>query len=403
MKKNMNTTRTLDDFEGRVTLACCGLFHYGHSARALNSRLKYTHLIYSHKLPSARYANRQTNIFWKEYLIRFLMKGLSDRNAAYFFPLVHELWDIAAAASFDRCDVLSVMLHGNCRRLILKAKKTGTVVVGEAVNSHPINYNRVLADQAAVCSVKHDKKMPLQLRRLAAEIPLCDHIMVPSEYVRDSFIRYGVHYEKMSVNPFGADLSVVKNGLTNHSDKRYKDGFKCVCVAQVIPRKGIHWLIQAWIAGGFAANKNCSLRIVGRISTEMIYLAQTAPANVVFIGPANRPTVIKELQEAAVFVLPTMEEGFALSILEAMAAGCAIVTTTASGASVALTDGVNAFITQPADVTSLVTALSNLYASPDLRMKFGRLSTIAVKGGFTWEDYANRALSVYKATVDARK
>ncbi len=78
------------------------------------------------------------------------------------------------------------------------------------------------------------------------------------------------------------------------------------------------------------------------------------------------------LAEAAVFVLPSYyREGYPRSIMEAMSAGRAVITTDNPGCREAVTDGVNGFVIPTRDVDALVEAMQTLVTDPARSIRMG--------------------------------
>jgi glycosyltransferase involved in cell wall biosynthesis len=87
----------------------------------------------------------------------------------------------------------------------------------------------------------------------------------------------------------------------------------------------------------------------------------------------HRFDVADWLAAATVWLLPTESEALqpCLSVVEAMAAGCAIVTTRCRGDEGILVDGENALLARVGDVDAMAGAVSRLFADPALRQRLG--------------------------------
>jgi glycosyltransferase involved in cell wall biosynthesis len=83
-----------------------------------------------------------------------------------------------------------------------------------------------------------------------------------------------------------------------------------------------------------------------------------------WIGPEQKA---QELVRASVFTLPSYDEGLPMAMLEAMAAGKAIVVTAVGGIPEAVKDGENGLLISPRDVGALAAALKIVLAEPLLR------------------------------------
>ena len=101
------------------------------------------------------------------------------------------------------------------------------------------------------------------------------------------------------------------------------------------------------------------------------------------------------LENAAIFVLPTYDEGLPISILEAMAAGLAVVTTPVGGIPEVIKDGYNGFLVPPGDVEALKSKIAILLQDERLRSFMGhRNRDIAVRS-LDVKPYVERLVRLY--------
>jgi glycosyltransferase involved in cell wall biosynthesis len=105
------------------------------------------------------------------------------------------------------------------------------------------------------------------------------------------------------------------------------------------------------------------LRIVGD-GPERRRLHARAPHSAKFLGTVSRGDLALEYKRCDVFCLPSVQEGFGIVFLEAMAAGCAIVATAASAVPEVVP---HALLAAPNDVDSLAQALYLTWSDPALR------------------------------------
>lgn len=100
---------------------------------------------------------------------------------------------------------------------------------------------------------------------------------------------------------------------------------KLCFVGHVIPTKGVYELIKAC-----KDIKGITLQIIGKVSDDVHSKMEEIAGDcswITFKGEIDHSLVIREMLSSDIFVLPTYTEGFPNVILEAMACGCAIVTT----------------------------------------------------------------------------
>jgi len=105
--------------------------------------------------------------------------------------------------------------------------------------------------------------------------------------------------------------------------------------------------------------------------------------------------------EATVFIQTSTHEGFALPPLEAMAAGCAVVTTDAHGNRDFCVDGENCLMPEP-DPGAVSAALGRLLSDPALRERLGRAG-IATAADYAWELRIDALERFFEATATPRE
>lgn len=123
-------------------------------------------------------------------------------------------------------------------------------------------------------------------------------------------------------------LSPKTENLANQHNSLSRSRNTVLFVGHILKTKGIYELINAC-----GMIPDVELKILGvhhgNVKEELLSLANNYRPNnwVRFMGNVSEETVIKEMCQCAVFVLPTYTEGFPNVILESMVCGCPIVTT----------------------------------------------------------------------------
>lgn len=110
-----------------------------------------------------------------------------------------------------------------------------------------------------------------------------------------------------------------------------------------------------------------------------------------------RRDMAEVLAEASLVSLPsTYGEGVPKSLIEAAAAGRAIVTTDMPGCRDIVRDGENGWLVPPRDVDALTDALRQAIADPARRAAYGARGRAIVEGGFTARHVISATLDVYR-------
>jgi glycosyltransferase involved in cell wall biosynthesis len=113
---------------------------------------------------------------------------------------------------------------------------------------------------------------------------------------------------------------------------------------------------------------------------------------VVFLG--YREDARELLADCNVFVLPSINEGFSLSILEAMAACKPVIATFVSGTAEAVVHGKTGLLVPPADSTALMRAIRQVLSNAELAASFANAGKARVRQ-FSAETMVQRAMEIY--------
>jgi len=107
------------------------------------------------------------------------------------------------------------------------------------------------------------------------------------------------------------------------------------------------------------------------------------------------------LRRAAVFCLPSHDEGLPMAMLEAMAAGVPVVATRVGAIPEAVKDGAEGRLYDAGDVDALRVCLQDLLADPEQARKLGLAGRRRVKREFSLERQARRLMDAYRSMIIA--
>jgi glycosyltransferase involved in cell wall biosynthesis len=110
----------------------------------------------------------------------------------------------------------------------------------------------------------------------------------------------------------------------------------------------------------------------------------------------NRDDVPSLLASVDLFVLPSLWEGLAMALLEAMAVGKPVVATTVSGTSQAMISGQTGLLVPPGESQALAEAIIQLISDPTLAQAMGQAAKHHVTLNYSAQKQADEHLSLYR-------
>lgn len=224
-----------------------------------------------------------------------------------------------------------------------------------------------------------------KIERKEQEVQLADHIFVASSFTKKSLLQIGVKPEKISIIPYGAPVDYFQP--QPKPDKL----FRALFVGRVNPRKGVHYLLEAWQQ---LQLPEAELLLVGINEFPEVWLARHRKM-FSYVHSVPHASLHQYYSKANVLVFPSLVEGFGLVLLEAMACGIPVITTTHTAGIDILTDGVEGFIIPIRDVEALKEKLEWCYSHPQELLEMGRAARRKAEQ-LNWQLYRNQLAQCIK-------
>ena len=220
-----------------------------------------------------------------------------------------------------------------------------------------------------------------------------DVFVCPSPFVADDLVEnFGVAREATRIVPYA--LSEAWFDIAPCPQRG-----RVLFVGTADRRKGIHYLAMA--ARALAGRGlNLDVRIAGGVHDAV--RARPEAAALTFLGRIPRSEVTAEFAAADIFVLPTLAEGSATVVYEAMAAGLPVVTTRAAGS--VIEDGVDGLLVPERNPEALADAIARLTEDRALREHLAAAARAKAWASFGWDDWAAALVKVVRrATPSGRE
>ena len=148
--------------------------------------------------------------------------------------------------------------------------------------------------------------------------------------------------------------------------------------------------------------------LVGAVTPEQQGFANDLKRRIEAAGLQSRIVITGELaieevqrwyRRLAIYAFTSRNEGFGLTLIEAMSAGAALVASRAGAAELVVEDGLTGVLTPTGDVGALVNALEPLMREPASAASMGARGRARVVEKFSLEVEANRIADVYRGLV----
>lgn len=298
------------------------------------------------------------------------------------------------AARLPDADVV-VAWSGAAREIIRAAQSHGASAVVERGSSHIVHQTEILREAHARWNLQWHETDPRLIEREISEYETADLIVTSSRYARSTFVSCGIPENKVLSNPYGVDLTRFSPG-SRHECPDHGKPRRLLFVGRVGVRKGVPHLIEAFSKMPSA----WELHLVGPVEPGMAEVLRRLPMDrVVLRGPLPGALLPDEYRAADLFCLPSLEEGFPLVLLQAMASKLPVVATPATGADDAGVPGRSWLSVPEADTLALAATLKDLADDHEMRSALGERALAAVRDGFSWAAYVERAMSIYRGLV----
>jgi glycosyltransferase involved in cell wall biosynthesis len=209
--------------------------------------------------------------------------------------------------------------------------------------------------------------LALQARWEGEHARRADFVITISEYCKDRLrALYGVR-GPIAVVPELIDLESWRRLFLANQVTKPAGEFTVLCVCRFYPRKRLELLLRAahMLRGKISELR---VRLIGggpeRAHLLRLWRELRLESVVSFVDEPSRSELAREYNRADLFCLPSMQEGFGIVFLEAMAAGLPIVAARAAAVPEVVRRGI---LVEPDDAGALADGIERLWLGPDLR------------------------------------
>ena len=241
--------------------------------------------------------------------------------------------------------------------------------------------------------------------RFASHVmPRLSAMIVPSYAVKRDLVEVcGADEERITVIPHGVDEEFFEATPAQKEVAHVQYGLPdryVLFVGSMEPRKNLGGLLEAFASLPDKMQRGYPLVIVGATGWKNgdIQAAIAKNPNVRPIGYVSRELLPAVYESCSAFVFPSHYEGFGMPVLEAMAAGAPVVTSSVSALPEVIGD--TGIAVDPDDTSALAEAIGNLLDDPQTAALMGSAGRQRARR-FTWEKCALETKGFFESVADA--
>ncbi len=320
------------------------------------------------------------------------MTGLSRKSQRRIQQARNDQFDRRMSNSLRPTDDVALLGDWSAPRSLRRCADLGVRSIFNFPIAHH-RYARALLEEEArlqpefACTLQFPSRDPQRDALLDDEFQRADYLLGFSPFHIDTFVEMGVDRSKFLEAPLGVDIDLFSEMACRGPDQDTDRPFRVLFVGQLTQRKGLSYLIEGFKKAAIA---NSELMLVGAVVGSDAPWRNTP--RLVHLPGQLRSRLPSIYSSADVFVMPSLIEGFCLTVLEAMASGVpAVVTPHTCGDSV-VRDGVEGWTIPIRDSDAIAERLLRLHANRDEAQAMGRNARRRAEQ-FSWRHFEQRLVS----------
>jgi glycosyltransferase involved in cell wall biosynthesis len=266
-----------------------------------------------------------------------------------------------------------------------KLKQKNKKIVIECVNCHQQVAKDILDKESVLLrGLQTHTITRLDIEEEMAKLDMADFVFSPSPQVSASLLKMQVDESKIIETSYGLDKVDLSTNDSKPSTDVVNTAFTALFVGSVIPRKGIHLLLDYWKTAGIKGK----LKIIGKIepTAEIFVKPYLEDLTIEFVSFTN--DLAFHYKNADVFIMPSLEEGSPLVTYLAIGAGLPCLVSPMAGDGV-IRHNIDGYILPPHDKNAWVEAIQKLANDKSLRSKLA-VSARERSEDFLWPKVAQK-------------
>jgi glycosyltransferase involved in cell wall biosynthesis len=343
----------------KVTILVGGRFHAFDLAEQLEKKGYLLNLVTSYpKWKICKIYNigkkKIKTVLLKEIIERIIIKLKLKKYFYFIFFYLNKYFEYFASKKVDykNSDIL-VGWSGFSYKAFQKSKNYNVIKILERGSSHIQFQSEILLEEHKRFNIKYklgDEEINQELK----EYGLADYISIPSTFVKKTFLQKGFDEKKLLLTRYGVNLN-------SFYPKEKKDNiFRFIYVGGLSVRKGLWYTLKAFNELNLP---NSELILVGTIDENFLPILQEFTSNkkIKIFNHISQIKLVEFYNISDVFVISSVEDGFAMVIPQALACGLPVICSENSGGSELIANGINGYVVPIRNIDELKKKMNFLY------------------------------------------
>lgn len=258
-----------------------------------------------------------------------------------------------------------------------------------AVSNKKIFENEIIKNPIVKKNLLLEKEMRISsehLNELAQEVKMADYIIAASSFTKETLVENGALPQRVAVAPYGVNLKDYP-----FFTRPPKKVITFAYVGNYTFRKGIHYLLKGakmLQEQGYIFN----IEMTGRTKYDPQLINSYDVHNLIVHQGLNHEEMLNMLKRSDVFLFPSLCEGFAFSLIEAMATGLPVISTNHTAASDIVDNNVEGFVINPSDEFAVADAMKFFIDNPDKCLSMGKSARERVSS-ISWGNFEKNIIN----------
>ena len=269
------------------------------------------------------------------------------------------------------------------------AKELNSIILCDHSTAHP----RYLHDNIFSKEdnfKKYSFMLPI-LKLMENDINNSENILVNSDFVKSTLTLHKVPDKKIKVIYLGCDSKFLSYNSKNNYDRKEKKSL--LFAGGWGKRKGCEYLANALIN----LNTDLELTIAGSNLEDVKRLTPSLLSSRIklnILGFVNRKELSELFLQHKIFIFPSLAEGSARVVFEAMSCGCFVITTPNSGSIVK--DNINGLLVEPSSTNSIIESLESALQIKEKKFQeISKLNFNLIRSSYTQKNYVENVSKYY--------